>query len=320
MAAWLAIVYPLIILALMAVATYEHINTTTLSLPLSPVLTFLTVLLPLLAFANALYLPSALFSSSSSSSSSSRSKQPSPFTRAVLPIALQILQLILTTVLATNFASELIPSPIRQCMMESRWKDFWTGHDAESIRRIQDSFNCCGFRTVKDRAWPFPHGKPGDPKVECTTEYHRTIACGAPWEQALQRNAGTEFGVVLTVGVLQVLSLLFMKYINGGNNMPAWVRALFAGRRRQEDTARRHPLLVGAAAAAAEEEEEEDSDEEGGEQEEEEVVGNTRYRDQVDVGQRQQQQRRGTNGGYGGTGTGTGTGPRVEPSPWTVDE
>ncbi|KAK4033072.1 hypothetical protein C8A01DRAFT_40488, partial [Parachaetomium inaequale] len=43
------LLYALILLALTGIAIYEHITITTLSLPVSPALTILTILLPLLA-------------------------------------------------------------------------------------------------------------------------------------------------------------------------------------------------------------------------------------------------------------------------------
>lgn len=115
------------------------------------------------------------------------------------PAALQILQGILTTVLATLYALDLVPSATVGCELSTRWQHLFRTKDAQAIRAIQEALQCCGFRTVKDMAWPFP---PTD--VQCPARFDRALACQGPWTAALQRNAGINFGVVLAVGVLQV--------------------------------------------------------------------------------------------------------------------
>ncbi|KAK3320551.1 hypothetical protein B0T19DRAFT_242964 [Cercophora scortea] len=215
MASWIA-VYPLIVMALIGVAIYEHVKSTTLSLPLSPALTILAILLPLIAVANALYFPYLL----------RRAKSTSAFQR-LFPIALQVLQLLLSTVLATLFSTDVLPSAVHECLLETKWRGFWTAHDGDSIRAIQDTFNCCGFRSVKDMAWPFPGGAPGEgpAHADCATKFGRTASCKAPWEQAFQGGAGAELGVVLAVAVLQFASLVFMKSF-GAYRETAWYRFL----------------------------------------------------------------------------------------------
>ncbi|KAK0751373.1 hypothetical protein B0T18DRAFT_485975 [Schizothecium vesticola] len=198
MSSWIIALYPVLILALAGVAFYEHQKSVSLSLPVSPVLTVLTILLPLLAALHAFFHPSLL--------ALSRATAASPIQK-LLPTLLQALQLILTTILATLLASDAIPSPVRDCLLETRWKGFWTGHDADSIRRVQDALNCCGFNSMKDRAWPFPHGAPEDGAGEnCAEKFGRTVACREPWKRAMQGGAGLDGAVVVAVGLLQVLS------------------------------------------------------------------------------------------------------------------
>ncbi|KAK0639165.1 hypothetical protein B0T16DRAFT_497305 [Cercophora newfieldiana] len=199
MSSWIIALYPLIIIALAGVAIYEHTKTTTLSLPVSPILTILTIALPLLAAIHAIYQPSLLRAASAKTASTLQN---------LLPTLLQAIQLILTTVLATLLTSDAVPSPLRECLLETRWKQFWTSHDAESIRRIQDALNCCGFRTVKHMAWPFPSGPPGGGGSEesCAVRFGRTVACREPWQSAMQGAGGWDAAVVVAVGLLQVLS------------------------------------------------------------------------------------------------------------------
>ncbi|KAK3387319.1 hypothetical protein B0H63DRAFT_469781 [Podospora didyma] len=292
---WLAL-YPLAILALAGVAIYEHIQTVHLSLPVSPVLTFMTILLPLLAAINTLSLPSLLQRAKSSAS------------HYLLPVALQAGSLILTTILGTLLATDAIPSPVRECVLESKWKHLWQSHDGDHIRRIQDALDCCGFRTVKDMAWPFPVGSHPDDAVSCVARFGRTAACKAPWEEALQRATGVDLAVVLAVAVLQGVGLLLTKVLassRNGDNEPWWRRVLGwwftrlgGGGDGDLEGRRRRPLLVGMMGSGA------DGVEEVGDSDDEAYRGGD--------GQR----RRGTNG-YGGTG------PRVEPShedPWRANE
>ncbi|OAA35421.1 tetraspanin Tsp3 [Metarhizium rileyi] len=113
---------------LMKDARYEHINSTSLSLPISPAVTIFTVLLPLAAAANALFYP--------------RLARSHLRSNHALAWIFQGAQGIVTTVLATLLFSNLIPSAARDCLLSILWQRFFSSHDAESIRRIQDALNC----------------------------------------------------------------------------------------------------------------------------------------------------------------------------------
>ena len=76
-------------------------------------------------------------------------------------------------------------------------------HDAASIRHIQDRFDCCGFNSVRDRAYPFPGSEPST----CPETYDRNVACRAAWTAAMQTNTGVDFGVVVAAELLQVCML-----------------------------------------------------------------------------------------------------------------
>lgn len=78
--------------------------------------------------------------------------------------------------------------------------------DADAIRRIQDRWTCYGFNSVKDRAWPFPYGKPpnGGGSEQCTKTLGRTTACGGAWGEQERRMAGVLVGVAVTVFVIKV--------------------------------------------------------------------------------------------------------------------
>lgn len=173
-------------------ASYEHVTSLTLSLPLSPALTFLTILLPVFAAGNALALPTLIRSSHTN-------RQPFLLKLLLLhPVALQVLQGIATTILATLYFTDMVPSDTRSCELTTGWQRLFRTKNSHAIRAIQEAFQCCGFRSVKDMAWPFP---PVD--VGCAARFDRSLACRGPWTQALQSSAGVQFGVVLAVGLLQ---------------------------------------------------------------------------------------------------------------------
>lgn len=88
----------------------------------------------------------------------------------------------------------------RACELSTLWQRLFRGKDAKTIRAIQDALECCGFRSVKDMAWPFP---PAD-VATCATRFDRSLPCQGPWAGALQRSAGVEFGIVVAVGLIQV--------------------------------------------------------------------------------------------------------------------
>lgn len=171
--------------------SYEHIHSVTLSLPLSPVLTFLTILLPMAAAANALALPYVI-----------RAGSPSPnrlWAKLAHPAITQGLQGILAVVMATFYTTYIAPGVPRDCGLSSKWQRLFQVKDAQSIKAIQDAFECCGFRSVKDMAWPFL-----PTEVTCAQRFDRELPCQGPWTSALQTSAGVELGIVVVVAVLQV--------------------------------------------------------------------------------------------------------------------
>lgn len=229
-------------LVLFGIAVAVHVYSQSISLPLRPSISVLAIFLPILASLNGL---SYRHLRRNSLSSSSRLKQLAPF-------VLQILQALITTILATILFETALPSQVTECMLDSTWTRMFRTHDAEGIRRIQDALECCGLNSVKDRAYPFPGMAPSS----CSQTYGRSVACREPWRGALRRASGTDLGVILAVGLLQVLSLLFV------NNGPAWM-TWGSGECRQtpENSESRRPLLTSGAII---EEEDEDQEEERG--------------------------------------------------------
>lgn len=124
--------------------------------------------------------------------------------------------------------------------------------DAKAVRAVQDALECCGFNSVRDRAYPF-----GQPST-CAETYGREDSCGKAWSGVMRTSAGVDFGVVLAVALLQVIGLLMMK--EGASWWTAW--RVWGGRREGSssgDRQSRRPLLTGVEESEEDEEEEIDT-------------------------------------------------------------
>ncbi|KAH0523384.1 hypothetical protein TsFJ059_008399 [Trichoderma semiorbis] len=208
---------------LFGVAAVVHFHSAHLSLPVSPVITILTILLPIVSFLNSYIYPTLLHSARNSSH---------PLHR-LSPTILQTLQGIVTTILATLLFEDVIPSTTVDCVMENRWNHMFRAKD-ESIRLIQDTLNCCGLNTVRHQPYPFK-----DPTT-CSTMYGRNTSCRGPWTAALRSSTGADFGVVIAVGLLQILSLLMTR--EGTNWWNSW-RPIAWHRRQRGVEGERRALL-----------------------------------------------------------------------------
>ncbi|KAI5464964.1 hypothetical protein BGZ63DRAFT_379102 [Mariannaea sp. PMI_226] len=209
---YIAVTYCLVTIVLSVTSLAVHFRSRNLSLPMSPVVSILTTILPLAAFVITTTHPSLLRYSQASNGR----------IRRLAPFIIQTLQGLAVTILATLLFEGVVPSRGLDCAMETDWMDMFRAHDGDGIRRIQDSFDCCGFNSVKDRAYPFPHNAPST----CSETYGRSIPCRGPWRRAMQTFVGTELFIVLFVGLIQVVNLVLM---TGG---VAW----HTGRRRESQT------------------------------------------------------------------------------------
>ncbi|GKT44748.1 uncharacterized protein ColSpa_04929 [Colletotrichum spaethianum] len=228
------IVFLLISIGLLTTAIIVHVSSTNLVLPISPFMSLLPILLPILGTINAFYYPRLLFNASQSSA---RAEQ-------LFPTIIQSLQGILTTALAVLFLQSALPGDGQNCGLSTSWQRMFASKDESSIRRIQDQLDCCGLNSVKDRAWPFTGN------VQCAEMFSRDTACLGPWRQATVTNSSIDLGIVLAVGLLQVLTLLFTQ--SASNWRHAWWAQGWShlSERPIEERERTRPLLVASAAAA----------------------------------------------------------------------
>ncbi|KAI1431550.1 hypothetical protein GGR50DRAFT_697903 [Xylaria sp. CBS 124048] len=178
----LIFVFPVLVLALIAIAIYIQVTSNVLSLPISTVTTVLTIIIPFCTAALVVYTPALNRLAGSST------------TRQFVSPALQILHGGLALVLATLAAQGFTPGRDLDCRLEGNWQQFWHVHDGRSIERIQNAFECCGLRSVVDRAWPPQH---------CVDIYNRHSSCITPWRESMMRTSGLQFTVAVLVGLIQ---------------------------------------------------------------------------------------------------------------------
>lgn len=114
---------------------------------------------------------------------------------------MQVLQAVGAVVLATLLSERAAPSGTNACLVERAWSSMYRAHDGDAVRRVQDALVCCGFNSLRDRAFPFQAG--GRPS-SCPETYGRAVACREGWTGALRAASGVELAVVLVTEVLQV--------------------------------------------------------------------------------------------------------------------
>lgn len=109
---------------------------------------------------------------------------------------------IVPAVLATLAITYFIPEDVLSCRLEHQWQNMWKTKDARSIRTVQDRLQCCGLRSERDRAWPFP--KPGQGAEDsCPSVYGYDRSCMVPWAQEQRR--------VATLIFISIMLATFMK-------------------------------------------------------------------------------------------------------------
>lgn len=88
--------------------------------------------------------------------------------------------LVYETVLATLAGTHISPPLSLNCGLRERWQSLYQAKDEGSVRRIQDTFDCCGLTSVKDMAWPFPTADRS--ANACVERFERDTPCLEPWK------------------------------------------------------------------------------------------------------------------------------------------
>ena len=111
-------------------------------------------------------------------------------------IVVFVLLVIYETAIATLALTHIAPPSELTCGLERQWSALFSGKNAEAIRRIQEQFQCCGFRSVQDRAWPFPDRSHS--VRACVESFGRRSSCLGGWRQMEQVTGG----LILLVAVM----------------------------------------------------------------------------------------------------------------------
>jgi hypothetical protein len=117
-------------------------------------------------------------------------------------VAIFTIQLIYETIIATLAVTYMGSN----CGLEEQWSRLYREKNANAIMRIQNRFKCCGFNTMVDRSWPFPHGRPQDGfgAHQCERMYSRNTSCAGPFRRAERIHAGVFFTVATALFTVKV--------------------------------------------------------------------------------------------------------------------
>lgn len=179
--------------------SYATHSSRSFSLPLPNTLSALALALPPIA-GLAIETSTALASSLSShpNTRNYRATKTSSIPPVLLPSTLTILLLVVyCTVVATLAGTHISPLGGLGCALGERWSELFRGKKGERIRRIQDQWQCCGFRSTRDMAYPFPTNNVRSDA--CATTFDRTRACFEPWREQERLVAGLMLGVAVGV-------------------------------------------------------------------------------------------------------------------------
>ncbi|PGH17724.1 hypothetical protein AJ80_04732 [Polytolypa hystricis UAMH7299] len=155
------------------------------------------------------------------------------------PYILVILNTILLTLSTTHLTT---PTPLQSCALRETWLSLYRAKDERAIRRIQDGLECCGFRSSRDMAWPFPDNAHGS--NACEVAFGRRVGCEDAWG-AEGRRVLVGLVVVGSLGVVcvilshpsfwQLRALVFQRSATGAARQGNANQGLLTGRIEEED-------------------------------------------------------------------------------------
>lgn len=157
------------LLALTVIAAYALHSSTIYSLPIPNAMPALTIALPPLA---GIALETCI------SLNQKLAAKGQLQTSRIFQITIAVF-LVYETVVATLAGTHLAPPGSLDCGLRERWQGIFDAKDAGRVRVIQDAFRCCGLKSVKDMAWPFPDAM--HQADACVRRYERDTACLGPW-------------------------------------------------------------------------------------------------------------------------------------------
>ena len=182
------------------------------SLPISTVTATATVILPVITGVS---LHGAQRLSIRANDPTARTKMSFSWSAIIVLVLLVIYETAIATLALTHVAppSELV------CGLERQWIALYSNKNAEAIRRIQEQFQCCGFRSVQDRAWPFPDRS--HTARACVEEFGRSSSCLGSWRQMEQVTGGLILLVAVVTFSLKVRRPMLSIHFSWRQRQPA---------------------------------------------------------------------------------------------------
>ncbi|KAL5593983.1 hypothetical protein BROUX41_001035 [Berkeleyomyces rouxiae] len=226
------IIYALLSLLLVLFAVTSLVSVHHLSLP-QETITKLAIALPITAFALNLGYPFLR-----------RAFPPSPSPKLLpahlVPFAAQLSQALLSTILASLLFAVAASPEIVDCSLNTQWQHLFSNHDATAVKAIQESLQCCGFKTPRDRAWPWDNNGGGS----CADVLGYTAACGPKWIAMSRAEAAKTGSVVVVAMLLQALVLLVARWrAERGRDSWSGLNERGLGWRQDNEEAAFRPLL-----------------------------------------------------------------------------
>jgi hypothetical protein len=123
---------------------------------------------------------------------------PAVLTRIRTTLPVVFLLMIDTVVVALS--SNTLTRSFTECSYERHWTELFRAKDGDALRNIQDSLDCCGYRTVNHMPYPLPPMN----TTECTNVTGRTHACSAPWVESGQSTAQMVAGICMVLAIAKV--------------------------------------------------------------------------------------------------------------------
>ncbi|KAJ5873625.1 uncharacterized protein N7473_013184 [Penicillium subrubescens] len=105
------------------------------------------------------------------------------------------IQTVISTIMATLALAYLFPDRILSCNLDQQWQGFFQSKNSHAIRSIQDELQCCGLKSLHDRAWPFKDQSHGDNACELQLGYQKS--CFASWREQQQNKSWMIFAAII---------------------------------------------------------------------------------------------------------------------------
>ncbi|PNS16950.1 hypothetical protein CAC42_4914 [Sphaceloma murrayae] len=166
--------------ALTIIAAYALHSSSKYALPIPNALSALALALP--PIAGITIETSNALATAMATSPKHRKNEKSTIPPVLLPSTLAIAALLIyETVVATLAGTRISPIDGLNCNLQERWQGLFHDKNVDRMRKIQDAFQCCGFRNVRDMAWPFPDRDHGADACQTLYKGQRTSGCLEGW-------------------------------------------------------------------------------------------------------------------------------------------